>query len=115
MPINKDIIRITITIVTALLAVFLSITPVSAHPGRTAADGCHYCRTNCDYWGVPWNQRHCHGGSTYTPPTSAPKYIYSPISTPRPTIIIRPNQNTQVSNSIWENLVSLINNLFNIN
>lgn len=33
-----------------------------AHPGRTAADGCHYCRTNCDYWGVPWNVRHCHGG-----------------------------------------------------
>ena len=40
----------------------LSILPVaSAHPGRTAADGCHYCRTNCDSWGVPWNERHCHG------------------------------------------------------
>lgn len=37
---------------------------VDAHPGRTAADGCHYCRTNCDTWGVPWNERHCHGGST---------------------------------------------------
>lgn len=23
----------------------------TAHPGRTAADGCHYCRTNCDKWG----------------------------------------------------------------
>jgi len=33
---------------------------VSAHPGNTAADGCHYCRTNCDRWGVPWNTRHCH-------------------------------------------------------
>lgn len=32
-----------------------------AHPGRTASDGCHYCRTRCDYWGVPWNARHCHG------------------------------------------------------
>ena len=32
-----------------------------AHPGRTASDGCHYCRTNCDKWGVPWNKRHCHG------------------------------------------------------
>lgn len=37
-----------------------SIQAVSAHPGRTAADGCHYCRTNCDKWGVPWNERHCH-------------------------------------------------------
>jgi micrococcal nuclease len=41
-----------------------------AHPGRTAADGCHYCRTNCDKWGVPWNERHCHGGSA--PVRSAP-------------------------------------------
>jgi len=32
-----------------------------AHPGRTAGDGCHYCRTNCDKWGVPWGKRHCHG------------------------------------------------------
>lgn len=37
---------------------------VDAHPGRTAADGCHYCRTNCDYYGVPWNERHCHGGGS---------------------------------------------------
>lgn len=35
-----------------------------AHPGNTASDGCHYCRTNCDKWGVPWNARHCHGGSS---------------------------------------------------
>lgn len=34
-----------------------------AHPGNTASDGCHYCRTNCDYWGVPWNVRHCHNSS----------------------------------------------------
>lgn len=37
---------------------------VFAHPGNTAADGCHYCRTNCDKWGEAWNQRHCHGGSS---------------------------------------------------
>jgi len=33
---------------------------VSSHPGRTASDGCHYCRTNCTKWGVPWGERHCH-------------------------------------------------------
>lgn len=37
--------------------------PVAAHPGNTASDGCHYCRTNCGSWGVPWDQRHCHGAS----------------------------------------------------
>ena len=33
---------------------------VFAHTGRTASDGCHVCRTNCDKWGVPWEKRHCH-------------------------------------------------------
>lgn len=36
---------------------------VHAHPGRTAADGCHSCKTNCEKWGVPTGRRHCHGGS----------------------------------------------------
>jgi hypothetical protein len=45
----------------ALFFIFALQINAFAHPGRTAADGCHYCRTNCDYWGVPWYQRHCHG------------------------------------------------------
>jgi len=69
---------------------FLLFPPVVfAHPGRTAADGCHYCRTNCDYWGVPWNTRHCHDGTAPAPPlkvepTPTPK-ITVPVSTPTPT------------------------------
>ena len=65
---------------------------VDAHPGRTAADGCHYCRTNCDTWGVPWNERHCHGGSipddssnTAPPPpqpTQSPQVIQQQITEP---------------------------------
>jgi hypothetical protein len=43
-----------------LLLLALSSTLAQAHPGRTASDGCHYCRTNCSSWGVPNNQRHCH-------------------------------------------------------
>lgn len=46
--------------ITILLSLLLSSTWLYAHPGRTASDGCHYCRTNCDKWGVPWNVRHCH-------------------------------------------------------
>lgn len=45
-----------------LFLFFFSASTSFAHPGRTASDGCHYCRTNCDSWGVPWNERHCHGG-----------------------------------------------------
>lgn len=56
---------------TASVLVALSILsqPVFAHPGRTASDGCHYCRTRCDYWGEVWNARHCHGGGGYTAPS----------------------------------------------
>src|SRR3989344_2601640 len=47
---------------------FISLAPtlVWSHPGRTSSDGCHYCRTNCGSWGVPWNERHCHGGNSST-------------------------------------------------
>jgi hypothetical protein len=44
--------------ITFLLLIFPAL--VVAHPGRTAADGCHYCRTNCDSWGEEWGERHCH-------------------------------------------------------
>ncbi len=63
-----------------LISVFITVLTILApnvsfaHPGRTAADGCHYCRTNCDKWGVPWNQRHCHNGYV-TPKVSKPVYI----------------------------------------
>lgn len=53
-----------------ILAVFSMVglpNTAFAHPGNTATDGCHYCRTNCDSWGVPWNERHCH--VSYDPPT----------------------------------------------
>lgn len=69
-----------------------------AHPGRTAADGCHYCRTNCDKWGEAWNVRHCHNEPSSPPPvivTTKPKQIQptvvkpivtkKPIVTPKPT------------------------------
>ncbi len=61
------------TAILCLAVVILFIpSPIFAHPGNTASDGCHYCRTNCDRWGVPWYERHCHGGYTeyvpYVPP-----------------------------------------------
>jgi len=83
------------------LFLFVFVPIANAHPGRTASDGCHYCRTNCDSWEVAWNQRHCHGGGsssvqeapvvqkpTYIPPTVVPtKYIPSPTSIPKVTRI----------------------------
>ena len=47
-------------IVLALLGLALTVSPAFAHPGNTAADGCHYCRTNCAKWGEVYGERHCH-------------------------------------------------------
>ena len=44
-----------------------------AHPSRTAADGCRYCRTNCAKWGEVAGARHCHGQKSQRP-TPAPRY-----------------------------------------
>lgn len=85
-----------------------------AHPGRTASDGCHYCRTNCDKWGEVWNARHCHGGyspspTTYTAPvvtlkptaipttkpTSTPKLTKTPTSIPTSTKVPTTKPTTQ--------------------
>jgi len=50
--------------------VFIPMQMSDAHPGNTASDGCHYCRTNCASWGEVYGARHCHGGYSsysYTP------------------------------------------------
>lgn len=43
-----------------VLAVTLTASPALAHPGNVAADGCHFCRTNCEKWGEVEGARHCH-------------------------------------------------------
>ncbi len=79
---------------TLVLLLLLSPSTVFAHPGNTAADGCHYCRTNCDKWGVAWNQRHCHNGNvpviiptTKVVPTRKPIPTKTLAPTPTPTAI----------------------------
>lgn len=53
-----------------VLSLLAPLQEASAHPGRTAADGCHNDRKN--------GGRHCHGGSkareTTRQPTSGPVY-----------------------------------------
>lgn len=69
-----------------VIAIFCALPrEIYAHPGNTAADGCHYCRTNCDKWGVSWNARHCHGGvSTPVQIPESPAPIIVPIPTSEP-------------------------------
>ena len=64
----------------AVLLVLLALDAV-AHPGRTAADGCHFCRTNCDRWNVEADKRHCHGGGSSPTATTQPQPVACPAST----------------------------------
>ena len=68
-----------------LLAVLLMLLALdaAAHPGRTAADGCHYCRTNCDRWNVEADKRHCHGGGSS--PTATTQTQTQPVACPAST------------------------------
>jgi len=80
--------KLTFLVSALIVVLFLFPETSLAHPGRTASDGCHYCRTNCDYWGEVWNARHCHGGYTAPAPilpTSPQTPIPTNIPTPRPT------------------------------
>ncbi len=80
--------RLTLLLITLVFLLFFIPKNISAHPGRTASDGCHYCRTNCASWGEVQGARHCHGG--YTAPATKPKVeptvksTIAPTSTPRP-------------------------------
>ena len=49
-----------LALLTVLLSSVLTASLSAAHPGGRAADGCHYCRTNCAQWGEVAGERHCH-------------------------------------------------------
>jgi len=60
---------------------------IAAHPGNTASDGCHFCRTNCGTWGYTYNTRHGHNGEICNPSNGPIDPLYSapsPTSTPSP-------------------------------
>ncbi len=66
----KGKIKIVFLFIIIFGGIFVFSLSTLAHPGRTAADGCHYCRTNCSSWGVAWNQRHCHRAKLLPQPES---------------------------------------------
>ena len=70
-----------------LLTVLLALLSLdaAAHPGRTAADGCHYCRTNCDRWNVEADERHCHGGGSSPTSTTQTQTQQQPAACPAST------------------------------
>lgn len=80
---------------------------VSAHPGRTDANGGHTCRTNCEDWGYRYGEYHYHNGGriskpdpepvipavTLTPQTPKP----TPVPTKKPVVIRTPSAKVTVT------------------
>ena len=58
-----------------IIVLLMAITPISAHPGRTDANGGHYSRTNCAKWGLRDGEYHYHngGGSSSSSSSSGSK------------------------------------------
>ncbi|GAB6930707.1 hypothetical protein JCM10914A_46900 [Paenibacillus sp. JCM 10914] len=70
----------------ALLLVFSSASIVSAHPGRTDANGGHRCWTNCSKWGLEYGEYHYHnGGGSSSGGSSSSKPSTKNDSTPKST------------------------------
>ena len=78
------LIHATTRLLLAVLLVAMAL-DAAAHPGRTAADGCHYCRTNCDRWNVEANERHCHGGGSSPTSTTQTQTQQQPAACPAST------------------------------
>ncbi|MFB5761074.1 copper amine oxidase N-terminal domain-containing protein [Paenibacillus medicaginis] len=68
------------------LVLLFSSTIANAHPGRTDANGGHYCRTNCAKWGLQDGEYHYHnGGGSSSSGSSSSKSSTHKNSTPKPT------------------------------
>ena len=69
----------------------LYINNVNAHPGRTDSRGCHTCRTNCEKWGLSYDEYHCHngGGSSSSNNNNSNTYI-------KPVIEEKKSNNTNI-------------------
>lgn len=48
---------------------------IDAHPGRTDSVGCHTCRTNCENWGLSYEEYHCHQSKGVPQPIEPVKSI----------------------------------------
>lgn len=72
-------------IASVIVVLLMTITPISAHPGRTDANGGHYCRTNCAKWGLRDGEYHYHngGGSSSSSSSSSGNSSTNQSTTPK--------------------------------
>lgn len=66
-------------LILVVITVILNTNQVSAHSGGTDSNSCHTCHTNCEKYGLGYEEYHCHNpkaqpAPSYTPPIPS----YSP-------------------------------------
>ena len=68
-----------------IVVLLMTITPISAHSGRTDANGGHCCRTNCAKWGLRDGEYHYHndGGSSSSSSNSSGNSSTNQSTTPK--------------------------------
>lgn len=81
--------RLLFAFLVCFLFLNLFTTPLFSHPGKLAADGCHYCRTHCDKWGEAQGERHCHHHTDLATPPSAPSNPALPKNSEHPSSSLR--------------------------
>ena len=99
---NKYFYLIFTIMILVLVGIFVPV-KVTAHPGRTASDGCHNCRTNCSKWGVSSNVRHCHSSKGVPQPSEPVRSHYKEsggYTTPAPDYKIPKIKVTPTSNKV---------------
>jgi len=97
-------IKMKILGVAFLLAIFLIPVIIYAHPGRTDANDCHTCQTNCtEKYGIPYGFYHrhnpirpCFEENTQTTTESISKPAPQNISIPAPKIEIKTEKATEI-------------------
>ncbi|MFS0788671.1 hypothetical protein ABC345_20070 [Shouchella sp. 1P09AA] len=77
---------ISSAIIVTFILIFTWSSISHAHPGRTDGNGGHYCRTNCEKWGLNYDEYHYHNGgsSNSSSSNSVNKSPSTPESSPAP-------------------------------
>lgn len=69
-----------LSILVSIVFLFCCNISVNAHPGRTDKNGCHYCRTNCEKYGLEYNEYHCHNGNSTNSSNNKTNYTNNSIN-----------------------------------
>jgi len=93
-----------------LVCLMIEVNSVMAHPGRTDANGCHVCKTNCASWGLKRGEYHCHNGNSSSSSSSSSRSNIKS-STAQRNIYVKSGNNNLGSVSVDGHAVAVSDNM----